>query len=868
MKTLCRKPSAARSTSYGLVLFVISAAGFFQAPSLLGREQQMNLLLVSLTRAGILSASGGKAALSAGLQAGEDHHVHIPYFAESEDLDSTLTLNNNMPQAMTATVTLFSKDGQALVIPPMSLEPLLPVRLSLSELAERGRGDFSSGSIEIFFHGPSMAVTSQVSIISTAKRLNFESVESEAMDYASNKLDGIVWLPDEQTHAKLALTNTTAGELSVIGSTNRSEVGTRTFTLESRETRIVDIDEAFGGIKGAGASALVSLEHSGSPGDLIVSGFAINEETGFSTNLVFSDRATAVSTHLAGAHVRFGKATTTEGFAPGTTFRAPLVMANAGNQANKASIYVDYTVGAVPGRVTLGQMNLGPKQLKTIDVAAEMAKRGVAGPVDDAGIDISYNGAPGSVMARLVSLDQTGDLSYDVPVKDPLAGGSTRATGSYPWRLDAGFTTVVHLKNTLNKPVEGIVQVRYEGGNYNPERIKMGPYQTVAVDIGQLRDAQQKDIRGGIMPEGVSSGQVKWLEIEPGSLIGRAEVANVREGIASSFSCSGSGCGASYSTSSVSPSSLSGLAGNTASVTAQEMDKDNNGTPYGPYDKTGVAMWTSSDTSVATVSSGSVTFASAGTCSISASWSATVYVGPNCSTQTVSAGGGAGATVAPQITNISPSSLCTGTVADVTITGRGFGTNPSVSAGSNITVTINSNFTTDTNIDATFTVAGNGAGGNQTVTVTSRGQSATVNFYLQIPTSLSHTAVDTLHSCTNCTIGPNPNQCGAYRLDGWTLMDQQSPRQRIVTSSASITEYVTGDNTYTKNYPLIDGNIGDFYGFSTNAPACPGSFTLHMTQTYKAFVGLNQYTFTTQNALTYQSDGNGNYAIAVTTTTP
>ena len=76
MKTLQRKPGAARSASSGLALFVISAAGFLQAPLLLGR----------VTGAGILSASGGKAALSTALQAGEDHHVHIPYFAESGGL--------------------------------------------------------------------------------------------------------------------------------------------------------------------------------------------------------------------------------------------------------------------------------------------------------------------------------------------------------------------------------------------------------------------------------------------------------------------------------------------------------------------------------------------------------------------------------------------------------------------------------------------------------------------------------------------------------------------------------------------------------------------------------------------------------------
>jgi len=99
-------------------------------------------------------------------------------------------------------------------------------------------------------------------------------------------------------------------------------------------------------------------------------------------------------------------------------------------------------------------------------------------------------------------------------VRDPIGKGN----GSYPWRLDNGYTTVVHLKNTLDKEVTAILQVRYDGGNYNPDRIKLAPYQTVAIDISQLRDGQNKDIRDGVMPKEMESGQVVWFEEEPDSL--------------------------------------------------------------------------------------------------------------------------------------------------------------------------------------------------------------------------------------------------------------------------------------------------------------------------------------------------------------
>jgi hypothetical protein len=87
------------------------------------------------------------------------------------------------------------------------------------------------------------------------------------------------------------------------------------------------------------------------------------------------------------------------------------------------------------------------------------------------------------------------------------------------------------------------VQLRYEGGTYNPDRIKLAPYQTLAIDIRELRDAQEKDIRGGVMAADVESGQIAWFEEEVGSLIGRAEVTNLSGAVASSFSCGECGCG-------------------------------------------------------------------------------------------------------------------------------------------------------------------------------------------------------------------------------------------------------------------------------------------------------------------------------------
>jgi hypothetical protein len=202
---------------------------------------------------------------------------------------------------------------------------------------------------------------------------------------------------------------------------------------------------------------------------------------------------------------------------PGRVHRSP----------TRAVISVDYTAKGIPQHVHIDQVMLKPGEVRSMDLAERLSGIGSNGPIDDAGVDISYNGAPGSVLAKLTSVDQSGDYSFDMPIKDPLSGAPYRVSGSYPWRLDSGYTTVLHLKNTLAKDVYAGVQFRFNGGQYTPARVHLAPFQTVALDLAEIRSRQKVDLDGNIFPADAVSGRIAWHEEEPGSLIGRAEVVQI-----------------------------------------------------------------------------------------------------------------------------------------------------------------------------------------------------------------------------------------------------------------------------------------------------------------------------------------------------
>jgi len=323
---------------------------------------------------------------------GELHIVHIPYFVNSENMTSILTLNNNMIEEATATVTLFNTKGQPLALPAISLAPQLPARFDLSQLANQP--DFGSGNVQIAFNGMSMGITSQVSVISTARRVAFESVEDEAMDFTSSRLDGILWLPDSEAQARLALTNTTASPVTATLSAAGHEEQ-RNVTLGPHETEIVEANGLSESAHGPNApGVLVSIQHDASPGSVMVTGFAVNDETGFSANFPFVDRTTLVSSRLAGAHVRAGLPNPGEGFPVGTRFSAPLILANAGAQPTQATVSLDYTIDSIPHRIQVGMASLAPGQTRQFELSQALASRGIQGPLDDAGVDVTYTGCP------------------------------------------------------------------------------------------------------------------------------------------------------------------------------------------------------------------------------------------------------------------------------------------------------------------------------------------------------------------------------------------------------------------------------------------------------------------------------------------
>jgi len=551
-----------------------------------------------------------------------DQMTNIPYFTLRDGMSSVLTLNNDAPTSMPVTVTIFNVEGKAQVLDPIVVDPhsFKQVELGDKIVSE----EFSEGNIEIAFKGIPMEVGSQVSVSNVSKRISFESREQDMMDFKSTNLNGILSLPTSNSKGFLALTNTSPNEVTVqvsIGSKNES------VRLNSRETHLLKLSQDFD--LHWPEATIVKLQQDGMPGDIITTAFVIDLKEGYSSSFAMVDPALMRSSHLAGVHFRVGQPYSNEGFPPGTQFHSPLLLANVGPKPVNAHVSIDYTVGGKVesmrskdegertdkdeersnkdsfSTLTVKDLTIEPGAIARVELSEALKNLGPEERVTEAGVDVDYDTPPGTLIGHLVSVDESGDYSLEVPIKDPSEPGQM-TNSAYPWTIENGTNTVVHLKNTTETSVLALVDFAFPGGGiYQPQPVTLKPYQSIAIDIQELKKSGKRDVVGRAFPADETRGQIYWVQRTAYSMIGRAEESNLTSGTASSFSCNLCCDNYNFNRFFLIPGSGAGLPGASTFFTANEEYTNCTGMYFSSSAPQQPGSWSTTNSNVVTINPGS-----------------------------------------------------------------------------------------------------------------------------------------------------------------------------------------------------------------------------------------------------------------------
>jgi len=516
-----------------------------------------------------------------------DHYLYAATYSIKGSSSSTLGLNNAMSKARTVRVRLYSKAGEALDLPELTLAPNETKFLNLQEWITPERiGTFSEGSAEVYFHGPGMAIGAQLTVSDERHNQSFDVLLREDVNFSSAKLDSL-WLSlDHQTTVDVFVANTRPHPTTVTPTlyVNGEVLRGESMALDSHVAETIDIGRLLKKlrVRREVVAGGISLEHNGQPGAIAVAGVMSNKQRGFSSTMRFVDIAKHGSTKLHGANILIGAANPQSGLPEDAHFTPRAVVRNTTGAPIEVKAQVRYTTDDGLGAKEIEPVTLSANEVRDLDLNSIIADLSTK-KIIDAGVELEHGGGPGSVIAAVLSVDHSGNHVFDVPLKDPRS--VSNVGGNYPWRIDGNNRAVVHIKNvdlvTDGSLREFAIMITTAAGMYSFPLQLTKAGETVAIDISKLRDEQIRDNRGNAPPCTITQGQVEWYGRGAlGQFVGRLVQYNPT-GVSSSMSCETfCDCEPIYLSCRVTPTSITGVEGQTFDLRAWETDQRCDGSTF------------------------------------------------------------------------------------------------------------------------------------------------------------------------------------------------------------------------------------------------------------------------------------------------
>ena len=429
-----------------------------------------------------------------------NHTLPATYYSLKDGLTTKLTLNNKGPNPIAVQPTLFSSDGQRLDVPTVTVDGLSFVTLDIEQWVVKGTV-FEEGNLQIMYHGRNRELGAHLEIVDRVRSLVFAE-EMMAMTAKSphqhkakksQRLEAVAWQHSGGSKVRLVLSNTSKSAVSATLKFDGVTLGQKrpaSISLPSGQTRTFDAEELASNGKGKLKDMIgITIVHDGEPGAVLARGFASERSAGYSSSIEFLDPAMSVSSKLDGTGMRLSL--------PNGTALTPFVVAR--NIATTPSVIngrLSYTTSdGTVASLKLPETQLNPGELGSIDVLrAIRAKRVNRDRIVSAGLEFTYSTEPGTVLISAHTISGDGNQVFRVPIVD--AKSEPASAAGYPWWIEDGSSTVIHLKNVTDRPRQYTLHLNHEGGAYSLGLKTLQPSENVTLDIRDLRERQFRMRKG------------------------------------------------------------------------------------------------------------------------------------------------------------------------------------------------------------------------------------------------------------------------------------------------------------------------------------------------------------------------------------
>lgn len=766
--------------------------------------------------------------------------IYAPAIELPEAERCEIVLNSRSPNPIDVTPTFYTANGETVVGTPVQLQPaeirFVPIEQLMPETLRDQR---KMGGIALSYTGGVLEVWAQITFHGVGGSGSIDETFNILEEPGSDTREAVWWMPKRST-AVIALGNSSGTAIHTTAQFSKGdseEIDIPPFATKFIRRHAQDRE-----------TESVKLTNVGPDGSLRVAGFVTAQEQNFTSSIRFYDTKRTVQSNLYATNLRLA------------TANARMVLKNTSDAAITVRPRFFSSAGEQGNPLELPQMTLQPRQIVDVDLNDLREAASTRTDLASVSAQVLNNGAPGSLIGALYSTDRSSQLAYDVPLRD--SGKMRNSTGSYPWRVDGDYTTIVNITNINDQVASFIVDIRYPGGHYFLPAKELAVGGTTTFDLRQLISEQKPDSKGNVIPLSTEGGQFHWSVFggaAASKFIGRSEVVSLSQRVSSSYSCPSCCPDSGPFGYLISPGSVA--VGGFAQVETEGEMMDCNGYPTdtGLY----IYPWWMDNSSIASVNStGGVQGLSPGSTFVNGSWVCYIWFpGPeDCARDTEEASDSEPVLVNPRIDSVSPDRGSVNSTVGISIIGAGFGSGSTVSVGgTGVTASVQS--FSATSLSVTLTIASNATAGNHGLTVTRSGRpSNSVTFFVQIPTSLRR---DSMSDLIN-----QPGGCGVTRTLVYQLLDQE---QANINSNATLKEAISNFSgpagvkpPDVTNIQMASGMAQDTVGYLLTT--CPSPFTATFTQTFSVVIGTQSYSLTTSNAISMGRTSTGSKFVNITLT--
>jgi hypothetical protein len=548
------------------------------------------------------------------------------------DLKASIHIGNDVAtSSISATPILHVSTGRSITLPQVKLDPSGIAVISIDEALKQANivpTTRTFGYVEIQYSWAWDAICASVKNIDIAHSLIFiytlepsvkpdfpGSISTQAL-MQDNILEGFWWKQEPGVTGFFAFSNVAAQPVHaniVVSDDGNNPLASHSVVVAPRQTVWLDLSEIETASTTQGG---IRMTFDGPTNGLKISGGLEDPAVGYSARIplhfppVLSAQHATVS--YAALDLMTGAADPNMSFPNGTTFTPYSVVRNISNQPLTVTPTLWWMVGIVPHSASLASLTVAPYQTVNLNVPALLAAAGLKDYAGSFNLELQADGQSRAFLEAAGSVDQTNTYVFEVTPKAAIE--SVAKTLSY-WSTANGDNTMVTLWNPADEPQSFNFVLHFSGGDGQYiVPIYLNGRETRSFNISTIINSGTADADGNVIPPGTNEGRAEIMgskgENEHILIAIESGVYNVQKATCGSTYCQS--CDGAVG-SSIAPSPSSVGVGRYTNLTFTVKYKSGS-----TFNDTSAAAWSSSNTAVATVSTGTVHGVAIGTASMSA----------------------------------------------------------------------------------------------------------------------------------------------------------------------------------------------------------------------------------------------------------